>query len=54
MKTTLLLLAGVSFGLASFFLARGRRNRSAPANQPPTEELAHQLQDAWADHHTVA
>jgi hypothetical protein len=54
MKSTILLLAGVSIGLASLLLSVRRKGRLNPRAVPPVDELAHRLQDAWADHHTVA
>ena len=50
MKTLLFLFSGIGLALA-YTLARNQQ-RSAAAQ--PVEELAHRLQDAWADHHTVA
>jgi hypothetical protein len=52
MKIFLLLVAGVSVGLAYVIV---NQQLTAAANAPaPVEDLAHKLQDAWADHHTVA
>jgi hypothetical protein len=47
MKNLLYLLGGVGIAVAYVLLAKRRE----PA---PVEDLAHRLQDAWADHHTVA
>lgn len=47
MKNLLYLLGGVGIAVAYVLFSRRRE----PA---PVEELAHRLQDAWADHHTVA
>ena len=50
MKSMLYWIAGIT-GAAAFVIAtRARANAGAPL---PVEELAHKLQDAWADHHTV-
>jgi len=49
MKNLLLLVCGA--GLAAFAMVWKLR---AGKRQEPVEELAHRLQDAWADHHTVA
>ena len=49
MKSLLYLLSGVA-AAAAYTLITNARN-SAPK---PVEKLAHKLQDAWADHHTVA
>jgi hypothetical protein len=49
MKSLLYLVGGAGIALA-YFLAR--KQQAAPMPQP-VEELAHRLQDAWADHHTV-
>jgi hypothetical protein len=47
MKNFLLLVAGVAAAAACFLITRPRATRSV-------DDLAHELQDAWADHHTVA
>jgi hypothetical protein len=47
MKNFLLLIAGVSAAAACFLITRPRTSRSI-------DDLAHELQGAWADHHTVA
>jgi hypothetical protein len=49
----LLYLVAAATGTAAFLLARSRAQANAAA-PVPVEELAHKLQDAWADHHTVA
>jgi hypothetical protein len=51
MKNLLFLIAGIT-GTIAYMLARQRRG--VPAAAPVVDELAHKLQDAWADHHTVA
>ena len=51
MKNILFLVAGVTAAAAYIFATRARTNA---VNSAPVEELAHKLQDAWADHHTVA
>ena len=50
MKSLLFVIAGAA-AAAAFVIARRQANLASPA---PVEELAHKLQDAWADHHTVA
>ena len=50
MKNILWLAAGLSAAIAYVLLSKAR-TASAPI---PLEDLAHKLQDAWADHHTVA
>jgi hypothetical protein len=48
MKNLLLLVGGIGIA-AAYFVARKQQQAV-----PPVELLAHRLQDAWADHHTVA
>ena len=49
MKKFILLLAGIAAAAGCVLISRSR-----PANAPRTvDDLAHSLQDAWADHHTV-
>ena len=50
MKGLLYLIGGMGIA-AAYFLAR---KQQASQGAQPVEELAHRLQDAWADHHTVA
>ena len=52
MKSFLFLIAGVTGALA-YMILKGQVREAAPA-VAPVEDLAHKLQDAWADHHTVA
>ena len=52
MKTFLFLFAGVSLAVAYVIGTQKRNAAVTPA--PPVQDLAHKLQDAWADHHTVA
>ena len=52
MKTFLFVFAGVSLSVAYIIGTQKRIAAAAPAL--PVEDLAHKLQDAWADHHTVA
>ena len=47
MKKALFLVGGVCAAAAGF-LVWGKKRRE------PVEELAHKLEEAWADHHTVA
>jgi xanthosine utilization system XapX-like protein len=51
MKNLLYLVAGLSAGII-YFVVKTRQVPAAAA--VPVEDLAHKLQDAWADHHTVA
>jgi len=48
MKNFAYLIAGVS-AVVAFFIARRQQGKALE----PVEVLAHELQDAWADHHTV-
>ena len=50
MKGLLYLIGGVAMA-AAYFVARKQQTEQ---RAQPVEELAHRLQDAWADHHTVA
>ena len=50
MKSFLFLIAGIT-GAVAYMLIKQPRPAAAPA---PVQDLAHKLQDAWADHHTVA
>ncbi len=50
MKGLLYLVGGLGLA-AAYFIAKNRRQQ---ITAQPVEELAHRLQDAWADHHTVA
>lgn len=47
MKSVLMLVGGVCAAAAAVMLFESKRVR-------PVEELAHRLEEAWADHHTVA
>lgn len=46
MKKVLFLVGGVCAAAAGF-LVWGKKQRE------PVDELAHKLEEAWADHHTV-
>ncbi len=46
MKSFLLLMGGVCAAAAGFLMWGADRRE-------PVEELAHKLEEAWADHHTV-
>jgi len=48
MKNFTYLIAGVS-AVVAFFIARKQQGSAVQ----PVEVLAHDLQAAWADHHTV-
>ncbi len=51
MKSFLFLIAGITGAIAYMLVKQPRQSVSVPE---PVEDLAHKLQDAWADHHTVA
>ncbi len=51
MKSFLFLLGGFTLGVA--YLIATQRRTAALQVPAPVEDLAHKLQDAWADHHTV-
>ena len=50
MKSLLFLVGGIGIA-AAYVLARKQHQ---DAVMQPVDALAHKLQDAWADHHTVA
>jgi hypothetical protein len=50
MKNLPFLIAGIAAAFVAYVIAE-RANARRPI---PVEELAHRLEDAWADHHTVA
>lgn len=45
MNRFLVILGGLSGAIAVFLIARPKRE--------PIQKLAHELEEAWADHHTV-
>jgi hypothetical protein len=47
MKNFVYLVGGMCAAAAGFLVLGGRRRE-------PVEQLAHRLEEAWADHHTVA
>lgn len=49
MKNVLFLVAGITAAAAYVIASRANARRAVSV-----EELAHRLEDAWADHHTVA
>jgi hypothetical protein len=51
MKTTMIVIAALTAAAGFVLATRTRANSRIPL---PVEQLAHQLEDAWADHHTVA
>ncbi len=53
MKSLLYLIGGIGVATA-FMLARKQQSDARTLAAQPVEELAHRLQDAWVDHHTVA
>ena len=46
MKKLAWMIGGMCAAAAGFLVLNSRR-------VPPVQELAHQLEDAWADHHTT-
>lgn len=52
MKKVILLLAGVSLATGFILITRSRTVVNSASNS--VDDLAHTLQAAWADHHTVA
>jgi LPXTG-motif cell wall-anchored protein len=46
MKNTIFILSGMAAAAAGFLVLTSKRRQ-------PVEELAHRLESAWADHHTV-
>ena len=52
MKSFLFLIAGITGAIAYMLVKQGGAGVAAAPAQ--VEDLAHKLQDAWADHHTVA
>jgi hypothetical protein len=50
MKNAIWILSGVS-AVAAYFIAR---HQEYALRHQPVEVLAHKLEAAWADHHTVA
>lgn len=55
MKSILYLLGGVAAVAAYLLIAQGAQGTATVARfAEPVEQLAHKLQDAWVDHHTVA
>jgi hypothetical protein len=47
-------LGGVLLGTAGWIAyTRADEGRARRRGQPPVEELAHQLQEAWSDYHTA-
>ena len=53
MKSFLFLIAGITGTIAYMIAKQSYQAASVVAAQPVVEDLAHKLQDAWADHHTV-
>lgn len=57
MKSFLYLLAGVTAAAAYVIVTQKTGAKNIVTQQgsaDPVDSLAHKLQDAWADHHTVA
>ena len=52
MKSLLYLIGGLGLA-AAYFVSRNQQQAAAAAAAAPVDVLAHRLQDAWADHHTV-
>jgi hypothetical protein len=51
MKNLILLMAGAAAAVAYVVLTKSPRTTNQPV---AVTDLAHRLQDAWVDHHTVA
>ena len=56
MKKFLFTLGGVCAAAAGFLVLGAYRGATLAkaASEEPVDELAHKLEAAWADHHTVA
>lgn len=54
MKSMVWMVAGFCAAAAGFLVLGARRTQRLAAQAEPVEELAHRLETAWADHHTVA
>lgn len=54
MKSLMLILGGIAGTIAYLLVKNSIHVGGNVVNAAPVEELAHKLQDAWADHHTVA
>lgn len=52
MKNFVWIVAGVCAAAAGF-LVWGASRTQGSTTSAPVDDLAHRLQDAWADHHTV-
>lgn len=52
MKKILWLVSGLAVYAAYYLINHGQTTK--PKVAAPVDDLAHKLQDAWADHHTVA
>jgi hypothetical protein len=53
MNKILWLVGGIA-AAAAYFVAQNQAHHAALRTPVPVDDLAHKLQDAWADHHTVA
>ena len=54
MKSLVIVLAAVAAYFAFSSISKQQPVAAAtPSRIPPVEDLAHKLQDAWGDHHTV-
>lgn len=54
MKTLVFVAAAVAVYFAFSSLEKQHQASVGPLQAPPVEDLAHKLQSAWTDHHTVA
>ena len=54
MKNFIWMVSGLCAAAAGFLVWGAIRTQSLTSPNAPVEELAHRLEDAWADHHTVA
>jgi hypothetical protein len=55
MKKVIFTLGGLCAAAAGFFVWNALRTESLTNAKPvPVDQLAHRLEEAWADHHTLA
>jgi len=55
MKKVIFTVSGLCAAAAGFFVWSALRTESLTnANSVPVDQLAHKLEEAWADHHTLA
>ncbi|SFR99158.1 hypothetical protein SAMN05421771_0347 [Granulicella pectinivorans] len=55
MKSLIFTIGGVCAAAAGFFVWNTIRTQGLMGRTPvPVDQLAHRLEEAWADHHTTA